>query len=111
MSFSTRRTIDSFGAPGIAAAISFTSNSQFPIFRGEPMIPRRLPVTVIALHALMAERYVPEYAAPRGRSRRGMVAGSTAAAASRAPDGLNGQGASWLLLESTTVRRLSGPAH
>jgi len=46
MSFSTRRTMRSFGDPGTAAAISFTINSQFPIFRGEPMMPSRFFISV-----------------------------------------------------------------
>jgi hypothetical protein len=49
MSFSTRRTIESLEEPGTAAAISFTINSQFPIFRGEPMIPSRFFISVTDL--------------------------------------------------------------
>ena len=37
--------------PGTAAAISFTINSQFPIFRGEPMMPRRFFISVTDLIA------------------------------------------------------------
>jgi len=56
ISYSTRRTIESFGDPGIAAAISFTINSQFPIFRGDPMLPSRL---IISVSDLLLEGYRP----------------------------------------------------
>ena len=70
MSFSTRRTIESFGDPGTAAAISFTINSQFPIFRGEPMIPRSFIISVTRLPSPGTGRHGPKNTASRGRSRR-----------------------------------------
>ena len=70
MSFSTSRTIESFGEPATAAAISFTINSQFPIFRGEPMIPSRVFISATDPLEGKAVWHGPKNTVSTGRNRR-----------------------------------------